>query len=107
MSNDTLRPVARAAGLSCGDRVSTVWRLKKKATLVSTAHARWIAILQSKTMLKQRGRFIPILALATAGCLWGTGFFFGKIALAEMPVAPMVLYRFAFACVGLLPFIFF
>jgi drug/metabolite transporter (DMT)-like permease len=58
-------------------------------------------------MLKQRGRFIPILALATAGCLWGTGFFFGKIALAEMPVAPMVLYRFAFACAGLLLFIFF
>jgi hypothetical protein len=80
---------------------------EKEAALVSTAHARWIAILQSKTMLKQRGRFIPILALATAGCLWGTGFFFGKIALAEMPVAPMVLYRFAFACVGLLPFIFF
>ncbi len=48
-----------------------------------------------------------MLALATAGCLWGTGFFFGKIALDEMPVATMVLFRFAFACAGLLPFIFF
>jgi drug/metabolite transporter (DMT)-like permease len=58
-------------------------------------------------MLKQRGRFIPILALTTAGCLWGTGFFFGKLALDEMPVAMMVLFRFGFACAGLLPVIFF
>jgi drug/metabolite transporter (DMT)-like permease len=58
-------------------------------------------------MLKPYGRLIPLLALATAGCLWGTGFFFGKIALNEMPVAAMVLFRFAFACAGLLPFIFF
>src|ERR1700742_4745723 len=37
-------------------------------------------------------------ACALAGCLWGTGFFFGKIALAEMQVGHMVLYRFLFAC---------
>jgi drug/metabolite transporter (DMT)-like permease len=48
-----------------------------------------------------------MLALATAECLWGTGFYFGKIALTEMPVASMVLFRFAFACAGLLPIIFF
>jgi drug/metabolite transporter (DMT)-like permease len=47
-----------------------------------------------------------MFALATAGCLWGTGFFFGKIALSEMPVATMVLFRFAFASAGLLPIIF-
>ena len=58
-------------------------------------------------MFQRHGRVIPILALATAGSLWGTGFFFGKVALSEMPVATMVLFRFAFACVGLLPFIFF
>lgn len=58
-------------------------------------------------MLNRHGRVIPILALATAGCLWGTGFFFGKIALSGMPVATMILFRLAFACVGLLPFIFF
>lgn len=57
-------------------------------------------------MLNRHGRLIPILALAAAGCLWGTGFFFGKIALNEMPVATMILFRLAFACVGLLPFIF-
>jgi len=37
-------------------------------------------------------------ACALAGCFWGTGFFFGKIALAEMSVGHMVLYRFLFAC---------
>jgi len=58
-------------------------------------------------MFEPHGRFVPIFALATAGCLWGTGFFFGKIALSEMPVGTMVLFRFAFACAGLLPFIFF
>ena len=58
-------------------------------------------------MIPQRGRTLSILALATAGCLWGTGFYFGKIALDEMPVATMVLFRFVFACAGLLPFIFF
>src|SRR5271163_4210149 len=42
-------------------------------------------------------------ACAAAGCLWGTGFYFGKIALREMGVGHMVLYRFLFACLGLLP----
>jgi drug/metabolite transporter (DMT)-like permease len=58
-------------------------------------------------MFERHGRVIPILALATAGSLWGTGFFFGKIALSEMPVATMVLLRLVFACAGLLPFLFF
>ena len=36
--------------------------------------------------------------LALAGCLWGTGFLFGKIALREMTVAENVFFRFLFAC---------
>src|SRR5690349_8799111 len=63
-----------------------------------------LRILQSNRMLKRTT--IPVLALATAGCLWGTGFYFGKIALSEMPVATMVFFRFVFACTGLLPVIF-
>ncbi len=43
------------------------------------------------------------LAAGLASSLWGCGFFFGKIALAEMNVGAMVLYRFAFATLGLLP----
>ena len=58
-------------------------------------------------MSDQPHRALPILALATAGCLWGTGFFFGKIALSEMPVSTMVLFRLAFACAGLLPVLLF
>lgn len=58
-------------------------------------------------MFERHRRVLPTLALATAGCLWGTGFFFGKIALDEMSVSSMVLFRFGFACVGLLPVIFF
>jgi drug/metabolite transporter (DMT)-like permease len=58
-------------------------------------------------MFEPHGRVIPLLALAMAGCLWGTGFFFGKMALSEMPVATMILFRLVFACAGLLPFLFF
>jgi drug/metabolite transporter (DMT)-like permease len=57
-------------------------------------------------MFQRHSRVIPIVALATAGSLWGTGFFFGKVALSEMPVAAMILFRLAFACIGLLPIIF-
>jgi drug/metabolite transporter (DMT)-like permease len=42
-------------------------------------------------------------ACAAACCLWGTGFYFGRLALNEMSVEYMVLYRFLFACVGMLP----
>jgi drug/metabolite transporter (DMT)-like permease len=38
-----------------------------------------------------------------ASALWGCGFFFGRIALNEMSVGHMVLYRFLFAVLGLLP----
>ncbi len=52
-------------------------------------------------------RWLGYAACAAAGCLWGTGFYFGKIALREMSVGHMVLYRFLFACVGMLPAAFF
>jgi len=42
-------------------------------------------------------------ALALAGCLWGTGFLFGKIAFREMSVSENVSYRFFFGCTPLLP----
>src|SRR5580692_13204602 len=42
-------------------------------------------------------------ACALAGGLWGTGFYFGRLALNEMSVEYMVLYRFLFACLGMLP----
>jgi drug/metabolite transporter (DMT)-like permease len=48
-------------------------------------------------------RAVGFLACALASSFWGCGFFFGKIALAEMSFAHMVLYRFLFAMVILLP----
>jgi len=42
-------------------------------------------------------------ACALAGSLWGTGFYWGRLALNEMSVEHMVLYRFVFACIGMLP----
>lgn len=42
-------------------------------------------------------------ACTIASALWGCGFFFGKIALREMSVGHMVLYRFLFAVIPMLP----
>ena len=42
-------------------------------------------------------------ALAMAGCLWGTGFLFGKWALTELSVGQFVLYRLLFASLGFAP----
>jgi drug/metabolite transporter (DMT)-like permease len=53
-------------------------------------------------VLKKR-RALGFGACAVASCFWGCGFFFGKIALAEMSFAHMVLYRFLFAMPALLP----
>lgn len=44
-----------------------------------------------------------MVSLAAAGCLWGTGFLFGKIAFAEMNVFENCGYRFIFGSLGLLP----
>lgn len=51
----------------------------------------------------QNRRVIGFAACALASSLWGCGFFFGKIALAEMNFAHMVLYRFFFAMIPLVP----
>jgi drug/metabolite transporter (DMT)-like permease len=48
-------------------------------------------------------RSLGFAACTLAGMFWGCGFFFGKIALAEMNSGAMVLYRFLFAALGLAP----
>lgn len=52
-----------------------------------------------------QNRAAGFLACATAGTFWGMGFYFGKIALAEMSVGHMVFYRFFFAVLAMLPVI--
>jgi drug/metabolite transporter (DMT)-like permease len=54
----------------------------------------------------QNRRTLGFTACAIASSLWGCGFFFGKIALAEMNVGHMVLYRFCFAVLVLIPLLF-
>ena len=51
----------------------------------------------------QRLAFLGYGACFVAGCIWGTGFYFGRLALNEMSVEYMVLYRFLFASLGMLP----
>ncbi len=50
--------------------------------------------------------FLGYSACFAAGCLWGTGFYFGRLALNEMSVEHMVLYRFLFASLAMLPVAF-
>jgi drug/metabolite transporter (DMT)-like permease len=47
--------------------------------------------------------YLAAAALALAGCLWGTGFLFGKIAMEQMTVAENVAFRFASGALVLLP----
>jgi drug/metabolite transporter (DMT)-like permease len=59
--------------------------------------------MQSHSTINRRLTFLGYGACALAGCLWGTGFYFGRLALNEMSVEHMVLYRFLFASLGMLP----
>jgi drug/metabolite transporter (DMT)-like permease len=56
--------------------------------------------------MSRKNKALGFAACAAASALWGCGFFFGKIALAEMSVGHMVLYRFLFALAGLTPLLF-
>src|ERR1035441_2604582 len=57
-------------------------------------------------IMNRRLAFLGYGACALAGSLWGTGFYFGRLALNEMSVEYMVLYRFLFASLGMLPVAF-
>jgi drug/metabolite transporter (DMT)-like permease len=63
--------------------------------------------MADQSTLSARTRFLGYGACALAGCLWGTGFYFGRLALNEMSVEAMVLYRFLFASLGMLPVMLF
>jgi drug/metabolite transporter (DMT)-like permease len=56
-----------------------------------------------KRTLQRKHTWLGYGACALAGTFWGTGFYFGRLALNEMSVESMVLYRFLFACLGMLP----
>ncbi len=57
-------------------------------------------------MSQDRQRILGLLSCAVACALWGCGFFFGKIALEEVSVGHMVLYRFLFGTLALSPLLY-
>ena len=56
--------------------------------------------------MSAKNRTLGFASCALASSLWGCGFYFGKIALFEMGVGSMVLYRFLFATLALSPLLF-
>ena len=56
-----------------------------------------------RSSVPRSSKTLGFLACALASTFWGCGFYFGKIALAEMNVGAMVFYRFLFATVSLVP----
>jgi len=54
-------------------------------------------------MIQSKTTGVAALILATS--IWGSSFVLAKIALVELPVAHVVLYRFVLSAVVLLPFL--
>jgi drug/metabolite transporter (DMT)-like permease len=63
-------------------------------------------IQHSHIKSKMAERILAMTALAAAGCLWGTGFLFAKIAFREIGVLANVSLRFLFGTVVLAPLFF-
>src|SRR5580692_9045797 len=61
--------------------------------------------MANHTIISRRIAFLGYGACALAGGLWGTGFYWGRLAMNEMSVEHMVLYRFLFASLGMLPIV--
>jgi drug/metabolite transporter (DMT)-like permease len=59
--------------------------------------------METNLNISPRLTFLGYSACCVASCLWGTGFYFSRLALNEMSVEYMVLYRILFACLGVLP----
>lgn len=73
-------------------------------SLASAPYAKVEAVtIQSNSKQSAVAHWLGYAACAAAGTLWGTGFYFGRLALNEMSVEYMVLYRFLFAMIGMLP----
>ncbi|MGH7592286.1 MAG: DMT family transporter [Gemmatimonadales bacterium] len=58
-------------------------------------------------MGRRRDAPIAFISLALAGVIWGASFVLGKVALLELSVAHLMLYRFTFASIGFLPLLWF
>jgi drug/metabolite transporter (DMT)-like permease len=56
-------------------------------------------------IVRPRDTPLAFAALAASGTIWGASFVIGKVALAELSVPHLVLYRFVFASAAFLPFV--
>lgn len=54
-------------------------------------------------IVRQRDAPMAFAALTAAGTIWGASFVLGKIALVELNVPHLLLYRFVFASLGFVP----
>jgi len=61
--------------------------------------------MAKQSIAGRKTAFLGYGACALAGALWGTGFYWGRLAMNEMSVEHMVLYRFLFASLGMLPLV--
>ena len=61
--------------------------------------------MTNQSIVGRRTAFLGYGACALAGGLWGTGFYWGRLAMNEMSVEHMVLYRFLFASLGMFPIV--
>ncbi len=56
-------------------------------------------------IVRPRDTPLAFAALAASGTIWGASFVIGKVALTELSVPHLMLYRFAFASAAFLPFV--
>lgn len=80
-------------------RCAAFWAVTRRRRTCATVKEGMSSLSSSS----RRTAFLGYGACALAGSLWGTGFYFGRLALNEMSVESMVLYRFLFASLGVLP----
>jgi drug/metabolite transporter (DMT)-like permease len=97
---------SRRCGLGAERCPSSPFRAPARAVL-RNRRAEPCAKVKEEMTEGARYRFLGYGACALAGTIWGTGFYFGRLALNEMSVDAMVLYRFLFACLGIAPVMLF
>jgi drug/metabolite transporter (DMT)-like permease len=56
-------------------------------------------------IVRPRDTPLAFTALAASGTIWGASFVIGKVALTELSVPHLILYRFTFASIAFLPFV--
>lgn len=95
---------AQIVGLArCGVRVSSASKSLFPDDRLSIIAKKPACMRPLGTVGSAGHRRLAAAALILVGALWGAGFFFSKLAFAELPVSQVALYRYAIAAFALLP----